>query len=93
MAKEKDNIRKDNAADDDYLELLKTVGSKAEASSQNEEASKEKNAQNEEITENIGEKKAETAEISSDGNSDKSPSVPPLKMNGEFVDISSKTEK
>ena len=43
MAKEKDNIRKDNAADDDYLELLKTVGSKAEASSQNEEASKEKN--------------------------------------------------
>ena len=40
MAKEKDNIRKDNAADDDYLELLKTVGSKAEASSQNEEASK-----------------------------------------------------
>lgn len=93
MAKEKDNIRKDNAADDDYLELLKTVGSKAEASSQNEEASKEKNAQNEEITENIGEKKAETAEISSDGNSDKSPSVPPMKKNGEFVDISSKTEK
>lgn len=93
MAKEKDNIKKDNAADDDYLELLKTVGSKDEASSKDEEASEEKSAQNEEITENGGEETSETAEISSDGKTDENPSVPPMKKNGEFVDISSKTEK
>lgn len=95
MAKEKDNI-KDNADNDDYLELLKTFGS-----SENDIPDSE--GVTEELTEglteksDIGDESAENDDGLGDAldtlNGEKSPSAPPMKKNGEFVDISSNIKK